>query len=340
MNYFQSLISKSKGNVYIIAEACDNHMGSYDIAIALVDAAVYAGADAVKFQHHLAYEEMLEDSPMSDNFSEPLYDFLNRNSLTLEQHKNLKCYCDSKNITYLCTPFSYKAAEEIKDIVPFFKIGSGEFQDRYFIDKLALINKPTLFSSGMSTYDEITENINYLKNLNIDFALMNCLSEYPPIFDDLNLKFVEKLKKYYPEIIIGHSDHTNGNFSSIVAASFGADIIEKHLTLSNFIPGPDRSVSILPEELKRLVADLRNLKATLGEEKIIHIKEKDIRTWAYRSVVSRRNLNEGEIIKIDDICTKRPGTGFPSKRYKEIIGKKVRNPIKINTIIKWEDLIE
>ena len=338
MNFFKNLISKSNGNVFVIAEACDNHMGSYDIATALVDAAKYSGADAVKFQHHLAYEEMLKESPMSDNFTEPLYDFLQRNSLTLENHKKLKKYCDDKDIIYLCTPFSYKAALEVKDLVPFFKIGSGEFQDHWFIDRLKEINKPVLFSSGMCTWDELVLNIKHLEKLNFDFAIMNCLSEYPPNYQDMNLGLIKILKNEFPCIEIGHSDHSPDISTSIVATAYGAGIIEKHLTISEFIPGPDKSVSINPQLFKQLVTSLRYIKSTLGESKIINKKEEEIRTWAYRSVVSTNELEAGKIISKKDICTKRPGTGVLSIDYKKIIGKKVKNKILKNQFIKLEDL--
>jgi len=340
MKFFNELVSNAKGEIYIIAEACDNHMGSYDIAIGLVDAAVYSGANAVKFQHHLANEEMLEDTPMSDNFDEPLFDFLNRNSLTLDEHKKLSKYCNEKNITYLCTPFSYKAASEIKDLVPFFKIGSGEFQDRWFIDQLMKLNKPILFSSGMCEWDELVSNIEYISSNKSDFSVLNCLSEYPPKYEDMNLKVIDKLKNHFPNLIIGHSDHSPDIYTSIVAASFGAQIIEKHLTLSNFVPGPDQSVSINPKQFKNLVNVLRYIRSTLGDKKIVNKREIDIRDWAYRSIISKKNLNIGDSISEECIVTKRPGTGIQSKYYKDIIGKKLRKNIKANNIIYWDDLVD
>lgn len=340
MNFFENLIKKSQGEVYVIAEACDNHMGSLDIAKSLVNAAVYSGADAVKFQHHIANEEMLEDTPMSENFSEPLYEFLNRNSLTLDQHHELAKYCKKKKITYLCTPFSAKAASEISDLVPFFKIGSGEFQDIWLLDQLSELKKPLLLSSGMCTLEEIKENINYLINKEFDFAIMNCLSEYPPEYSDMNLKVITVLKELYPDIEIGHSDHSPEIYTSIVAASLGANIIEKHITISKFVDGPDKSVSVEPIEFKRLVNALRYIKSTLGEKKIINKKEEAIREWAYRSVVSKRDLPVDHIIQQKDICTKRPGSGILSKNFKDIIGKKVKNKIGVNQIVKWSDLYE
>lgn len=335
---FRDLVNSVEGGVYVIAEACDNHMGSLEMARALCRAAKYAEANAVKFQHHLPYEEMLRQGSMSDNFDEHLYDFLERNALSLEQHFELKNYCDEIGITYLCTPFSLMAAQEISDLVPFFKIGSGEFQDRWFIDGLKMIQKPVIFSSGMSSYSEVKENVEYLLQANFDFALLNCLSEYPPKFHDMNLKFITQLIDEFPGVVIGHSDHTQTTFTSVLAVSLGAQIIEKHITLSEMIHGPDKDVSLNPEQFKQLVRDLRLVNQTLGSEKIINADEVPVREWAYRSVVALKDIHPGTILDLSHICTKRPGTGIPSKDYGSIVGKRATKHIAENTMIGWEDI--
>ena len=334
---FHNLVKASVGGVYIIAEACDNHMGSIEMARALCRAAKYAGADAVKFQHHIPYEEMLKQGTMSDNFDEHLYDFLERNALSLKQHYELKDYCEEIGISYLCTPFSLKAAQEIADLVPFFKIGSGEFQDWWLIDGLIKLEKSVIFSSGMSSYPELKKNVEYLRQSNLDFALLNCLSEYPPKFHDMNLKFITQLINEFPDIVIGHSDHTQTTFTSTLAVGFGAQIIEKHITLSKMIHGPDKDVSLDPEQFKQLVINLRNINQTLGSEKIVNMDEIAVREWAYRSVVATKDIFPGTEIEIGHLCTKRPGTGIPSKNYKSLIGKKSTKHILKNTMIQPGD---
>lgn len=337
-NYFHNLINEVNGNVYVIAEGCDNHMGSLDIAKGMADAAKNSGADAIKFQHHLPDEEMLPEIPISDNFEEPLYDFLKRNALKLSDHFALYDYCNKIGITYLCTPFSFKAATEINEIVPFFKIGSGEFQDHWYLDKINELQKPILLSSGMCTWEELHENISYLQSNDFDFAIMNCLSEYPPNYDDMNIGLITKMKKEFPNIVIGHSDHTSNIYSCISAVTLGAKIIEKHLSLSEYIPGPDREVSISPTQLKDLTYSVKNVCRMLGDNKIVHKNERAIRDWAYRSVISAKEIKKGSIINESDICTKRPGIGIPSKNYKQIIGKKASRNINQNEIIKESDL--
>lgn len=338
MSSFKNLIKSTSGNIFIIAEACDNHMGSLEMAKALARAAKDAGADAVKFQHHIAEEEMLRSAVMSDNFDQHLFDFLKENSLSLSQHQHLKVFCDQIDIKYLCTPFSFKAATEIAELVPFFKIGSGEFQDHWYIDKLNGLNKPVLFSTGMCSESELHENIKYLEATGIDFALLNCISEYPPKLDDMNLGFVRKLVDLYPSIVIGHSDHTSSTQSSIIAASFGAQIIEKHLTLSHYIAGPDKDVSLDPSQFTKLCSELRTTNIMCDINKILHENEKPIRNWAYRGIVTNRDMLRGEIIDETSIQTKRPGIGIPSKDYRKILGKELAEDIPKNEPIRWEHL--
>jgi len=337
MNYFQKLVKNTPGNVFIIAEACDNHMGSLDMAKYLARAAKLSGADAVKFQHHLVDEEMIKNSVSSSNFSEPLYDFLKRNSLSLEDHIVLKKFCDDLDILYLCTPFSFQAAKEIHDLVPFFKIGSGEFQDFWFIDNLKLLNKPILFSCGMSTKDEI---LNWkLRYHDLDFALLNTLSEYPPVLQDMNISFIEDLRLMFgPNVIIGHSDHTQTTWTSVLAVSKGAQIIEKHITLSHYIFGPDKDVSLDVNEFQLLVNEVKKVILTLGNNKILNENEKAIRNWAYRSVVYSKSLASGHVITSEDIKTKRPGNGeILSRDYESLIGKKLKMDVNFNCQVKKND---
>lgn len=336
-DYFKNLVDQSIGGIFIIAEGCDNHMGSIDIAYAIIDAALFAGADAIKFQHHLVDVEMISNNNTSDNFKEPLYEFLKRNALSLDEHEKLKKYCDSKNIIYLCTPFSYEAAKQINHIVEFFKIGSGEFQDFWYLDQLATFNKPVIFSTGMCTDSEINDWLIRNKLKYPSFSLLNCVSEYPPDLNDMNLDYIINLTKK-TNSIIGHSDHTTTLASSIIAVSNGARIIEKHITISKFVDGPDAKVSLDPNEFKSLIKELRNIRGMLGIEKVVQDKEFDIRKWAYRSLVATNELSEGVIIEFDDICSKRPGIGIPSREYEKVIGKKTLKTIDKNTLIKWEDL--
>lgn len=323
---------------FVIAEGCDNHLGNMDIAHEMVREAKRAGADAIKFQHHLPDEEMLPDTPMSDNFQEPLYEFLKKYALTLEQHKELKRHCDEQGILYMCTPFSWKAAQEIESLVPAFKIGSGEMTDVPTLVRIAQFGKPMIVSTGMSTFDEIDRTYNALANRKTPLVLMNCISEYPPVYSDLNLGVIGEMIKRYPQAVIGHSDHTPDLYTCYAAVALGAKVIEKHVILDKKQPGPDQSVSIEFDELAQLIDGIRKVEVGLGNEKRVHEREESIRTWAFRSIVTTRPIAKGTIISQDDIWSKRPGTGIPSHQMDDVVGTRAQRDISSNVLLSWDDI--
>jgi sialic acid synthase SpsE len=323
---------------FIIAEACDNHLGNLDTAKEMARQSKLAGANAVKYQHHLPDEEMLKEGvPMSDNFNMPLYEFLQLYALSLDQHRELKSYCDEIGITYMCTPFSKKAALEINDLVPAFKIGSGELTDIPTLKVIAELGKPMILSTGMSVWQEIDETFEAIMPINDQLMLMNCTSEYPPKYEDLNLGVIKSLQERY-DIPIGHSDHSPDIYSCFGAVTLGAKLLEKHLILDKKQPGPDQSVSIEPFELYQLVDGVRKIEAALGTEKKINELEKPIRTWARRSLVTLKDIPKGTVLTEDHIWTKRPGTGVEPKHLENFLGKKVNKDLKKDYIIKWEDI--
>ena len=325
-----------ENKILLIAEACDNHFGSISNAFQMVKKAKQAGADIIKFQHHIPDEEMLRKVPKSSNFKINLYSFLKKYALTLEDHYKIKNYCKIQKIKYLCTPFSLKAALELKKIgVNFYKIGSGEFTDTPFIEQILKFKHPIIFSTGMSTISEIDMMYKFImdrkKN---DVTFMHCISEYPTNIKDLNLKFIPKMINKYKKITIGHSDHTNSLFSSFAAATLGAKYIEKHVYLDGLNFGPDRDVSISFKQLKELKEGLNGLEICLGDQKKIFTKEKKIRKWARRSIVTISKIKKGEKFTYKNLWTKRPGTGIPSYKLKNIIGKISKNNLNKDIILK------
>jgi len=325
---------------YVIAEACDNHLGNMDTAKEMCLQSKLAGADAVKFQHHLPEEEMLPDVPVSDNFEMPLFEFLKRYALTLDDHRVLKEYCESIGIHYICTPFSYKAAEELDTIgVEVFKIGSGEMTDIPSLIKMSTtFRKPMVVSTGMCTFDEIDETYEALTEVGTPLALTYCISEYPPVYEDMNLGVIQVMKSRYPKAVIGHSDHTQDLFTSFAAVSLGACIIEKHVILDKRQPGPDQSVSIDFRDLAELVNGIRKIEVSLGNEKKVHHREEQIREWAFRSIVTTRAIKAGETIEEHMIWSKRPGTGIPSRLRPGILGRKAIKDVEENKLLSWDDI--
>jgi sialic acid synthase SpsE len=326
--------------VFIVAEACDNHLGDMTAAREMALRAKLAGADAVKYQHHLPDEEMLPDTPQSSNMAEPLYDFLMRHALTFGQHKELRSYCDEIGIQYMCTPFSYTAAAQLCDakLLDVIKIGSGEMTDIPSLVRMADFGLPMILSTGMSSWGEIGETHAALAAKRVPMSLMNCVSEYPPAYKDINVNVIGRLKERFPDAVIGHSDHSPTLYTSFAAVAVGAKVIEKHVILSKLMPGPDQSVSIDFAELADLVRGIRIIEAASGSERTLHEREKEIRHWAFRSVVTLRAIKAGETIDQSMIWSKRPGTGIPSKEMPKIVGRRARVDIAANALLKWEDL--
>lgn len=326
--------------VFIIAEACDNHMGDMVTALEMVRLAKLAGADAIKFQYHLPDEEMLPDTPMSSNMEIPLYEFLKRYALSLSQHKKLKKYCDEVGIQYICTPFCLKAAMELhkEGLLDVIKIGSGEMTDIPTLKHIANLRRPMIISTGMSSPEEIRETYDELIGQEVSLALMNCVSEYPPTYDDINYNFIGLMKNNFCRAVIGQSDHTPTLYTCYAAVAVGAKLIEKHVIINKLTPGPDQFVSIDFADLAELVRGIRIIEAASGSERKVHHKEREIRSWAFRSLVALRDIPAGSIVSADLVWSKRPGTGIPAKRMKDVIGRMAIRDIKANTLIAWQDL--
>jgi sialic acid synthase SpsE len=327
------------GETYLIAEGADAHYGDLQRAKLMINEAKKAGVSAIKFQHHLPDEEMLPEIPMSGNMKEPLYDFLKRNALSIEQHVELASFCKELGIDYLCTPFSLKAAQELEEhISPFaYKIGSGELLDHPTILKIMEFKKPMIISTGMATKEEIDSTYNLFRDYEFGLILMNCTSAYPPKHEDIHLRFIQEMKTRYPRAVIGHSDHTSGIETMIAAFTLGARVLEKHVTISHELSGPDDSVSIDFNDLGKLQKILDGLAISLKAEKEIHETEWEIRSWAHRSLVYLKDLPEGHQIQEEDIWGKRPGTGVPARYRDTYIGKVLKSSVKGNTLLNNED---
>lgn len=325
---------------FIISEACDNHLGNMETAKEMARQSKLCGADAVKYQHHLPDEEMLREGvPMSANFNMPLYDFLKKFALTLDQHYELFEYCKKIGIIYMCTPFSRKAAEEINKMgVPAFKIGSGELTDLPTLKVIASFGKPMILSTGMAELAEIDETVNTLKPINPQIVLMNCISEYPAKHEDVNLGVIREFEKRY-DLVIGHSDHTPDIYTTIASVAMGAKLVEKHFILDRRQPGPDQSVSIEPRELYEMSYAIRRVEQAMGNKKTIHDLEKPIRAWAHRSVVSLKPIGKGSVITADMVWTKRPGTGIPAKFLEKVVGSKAKVDIPKDHLISWDEIV-
>ena len=324
----------------VIAEAADAHYGDMGRALAMVEAAKMARADVIKFQHHIPHEEMLRDIPMSGNMKEPLYDFLLRNALTIDQHIALKEHCDVVGIRYLCTPFSLAAARELESAIDpgWYKIGSGELTDLPTLMEIASWGHPMIVSTGMATVQEITMTYDSIAPIASALTLMNCTSAYPPRYSDVRLGFISRMRDLFPGAAVGHSDHTPSIDTAVGALALGATMVEKHVTIDDSLEGPDASVSVTFEEIARLVTARDRLWEARSEVKELLPNEEEIRGWARRSLVILRDLQAGHVLQLGDVWGKRPGTGIPSARLSDFLGKRLVRDVKADTLLSQSDV--
>ena len=325
-----------KSPVVIIAELACEHGGDMNTAKRLIRAAKVAGADVAKLQLHVIEDEMLPN--IIKFWAGSMDEVLRRVNIgTLEQHKELKLYCEELGIMYLCTPFCMAAADMLEKVgVDAYKIGSGELTNIPMIRHIAQKRKPILVSTGMSTINEIIETVDVLHQEKAKFALMHCVSEYPAKYEDLNLKMIDVLKDKFG-CVTGFSDHTDEIYSAIAAVSLGAKIIEKHFTIRE-LQGPDNNVSLDPKQFEQMVDAIRKVETSLGASKFVHEEEKSIREWAHHSIISKVDIPLGTMIASEMLTVKRPGNGISAKHLGEFINKKVKKNIIANTLLSWDDI--
>lgn len=345
MNSILKIGNKKIGNKFkpfIICELGINHNGSLKLAKKMVDLAHKAGADAIKNQRHILDMEMIPEAkkikPANANTS--IYDVIKKTLMSFNDEKKLKIYVENKKLIYLSTPFSLEAAKQLNKInIKAFKIGSGECNNIPLIKKIANFKKPIILSTGMNDMKSIKRSVNVLKKLKAKFALLHCISEYPASIKKLNLDFINILKKKFPNIIIGYSDHATGVIPAISAMSKGALIIEKHFTDSKKRSGPDIICSMDPNELKFLSESATQIFHSNGNKRLISKIEKKTAKFAFSSVVSIKNIMRGEILSEKNIWVKRPGTGFfQASQFDKILGKKAKKFILKDNFIKKNDI--
>jgi N,N'-diacetyllegionaminate synthase len=333
--------------IYVIAEAGVNHNGQRDLAIRLIDAAVDAGADAVKFQTFNADLLVTPSAPKADyqklktDAAESQHAMLRRLELKPEDYAALKEHASKRGIEFLSTPFDIESAGFLDHLgVHAFKIASGELTDLRFLAQLAQKKKPLIISTGMSTLDEVKAAVQTVKDQkNSQIALLHCVSNYPAAPSDINLRAIPTMQEAF-QIPVGYSDHALGNEIAFAAAALGAQIIEKHLTLDRTMEGPDHAASAEPADFKHLVAGLRTIERALGSgTKVPAASEQGTALVARKSLVAACDIPAGSQLTEDLIACKRPGTGMPASMLSQIVGRKVAQPIQRNAPIKPEMLV-
>ncbi len=343
---------------FVIAEIGCNHNGSMNIAKKLIDAAAEAGADAIKFQTFHTERLTTKTAPQADyqkkntKMDQNQYNMLKSLELDYNDFKELKKYCDKKRIIFLSTPHSEDAINFLYDIVPAYKIGSGDLTNLPMLEKISKKEKPIILSTGMGNIKEVKEAVEIIKKYNKQIFLLHCTTSYPCPLNETNLNVIETLENE-TNLPVGYSDHSQENIVSIIAVSKGAKIIEKHFTLDKTLQGPDHCASIEPKELKELIKILKDpvkikahvknmnkdkLKEILGSfEKKPSSSEKEIAKIVRKSITAAQNIEKDTILTEDMLEIKRPGTGIKPKHLPEFIGKKSKKLIKKDELLNWED---
>ena len=323
---------------FIIAEAGINHNGDAALAAELVEAAAEAGADAIKFQTHFPEHEMLRGGATAAYVGESLFDLLTRTALSRDAHHALRDLARNRGIMFLSTPFSREAADFLETLgVPAFKTGSGELTHLPLQRHIARKHTPMIISTGMSTPEEIDRTVQAVRAEATPFALMHCTSTYPTPYEHVQLGCIGWLQSLYG-VPVGLSDHTLGSYMAFAAVARGADLFEKHFTVSRSLPGPDQQGSMEPAELKALVHGIRIIEKAAGAAKTIQPGEQDVRNMAQHSVVSIRDIAAGAAIGAGDVWAKRPGTGIPARQLDEVIGRTAKRAIAKDRLLAWDDL--
>lgn len=329
---------------FVIAEIAQAHDGSLGLAHSYIDAVASAGADAVKFQTHIANAESTKDEPFRVNFSyedKTRYEYWKRMEFTPEQWQSLAKHAADKEIVFLSSPFSVEAVQLLIDVgVPIWKIGSGEVNNPSLLEKIAETRMPILLSTGMSNWNEICAAVKKINEYGNDFALLQCTSEYPTLLSDVGLNVIEEYRNRF-NVPVGLSDHSGKIYPSLAAMALGANIIEVHVTFHRDMFGPDVSSSVTLEELS-LIVNARNafheMKTNSVNKDEMANKMAEMRCLFNKSLALVRPGVKGTVLKADMITTKKPGTGIPADKLDKIIGARLAKDVPNDRVLSWQDI--
>ncbi|MDC3156520.1 N-acetylneuraminate synthase family protein [Pelagibacteraceae bacterium] len=315
-----------KKNTYIIAEVAQAHDGSLGSAYAYIDAISKTGVDAIKFQTHFAEEESTYDEPWRVKFSKQdksRFDYWKRIEFTEKNWIDLKKYADKKNIDFISSPFSIKAANLLKKIrIKYWKIASGEIHNDDLINFCCEDNKPMLISTGLVNDNELVKIYKKLKKIKKEFAFFHCVSMYPTTPKYWNLNNIIKLKEKF-DCKIGFSDHSGDIYSSISAATIGIDFLEVHVTFNKKSFGPDNLASLDINQLEILVRGIRQIDDSKNYNLFNNLKTKNKKIFS-RSLALKKPMSKGTILKKDDLILKKPGSGIQKTEIKKVVGKRLK----------------
>jgi N,N'-diacetyllegionaminate synthase len=328
----------------IIAEAGVNHNGSIEIAKKMIDLAVIAGVDYIKFQTFNTHKLTLKSAKKAEyqinntHNSDSQYEMLSKLELSKENHYELITYCKNRNIAFLSTAFDLESVAFLSNFdMDFFKIPSGEITNYPYLKKIAQYKRPVILSTGMSTMDDIENAMAVLIDNGLnknDITILHCNTEYPTPFEDVNLRAMQAIADRF-KVKVGYSDHTQGIEIPVAAVALGATVIEKHFTLSRDMDGPDHKASLEPNELKAMVVAIRNVEKALGNrKKQVTDSERKNMDIARKSIIAAKDIKKGDVFGEDNITVKRPGNGISPMRWEEVLGKTAKKDFREDELIE------
>jgi N,N'-diacetyllegionaminate synthase len=327
----------------IIAEAGVNHNGSLKMAKKLIEVAVTAQADFVKFQTFITENCITKDAEKAEyqlgatNENETQFEMIKKLELNRVAHLVLIRHCEKQGIRFLSTAFDHDSIDLLADLgIPLFKIPSGEITNLPYLRHIGRMGKPIIMSTGMSSLEEVRDALNVLLESGAEkeqITILHCNTEYPTPMEDVNLKAMLTIRDELG-VAVGYSDHTLGIEIPIAAVAMGAAVIEKHFTLDRNMPGPDHAASLEPEELKAMVTAIRNIEKAMGggEKKPSSSETKNI-SVVRKSIVAKMSIKKGELFTEENLTVKRPGTGISPMEWDTVIGKVASSDYEMDDLI-------
>lgn len=330
--------------VFFIAEAGVNHNGSGDLARKLVDVAVEAGADAVKFQTFITDKLNTRTAPKStyhiettgDDRKQTWYELLKTQEMSRQMHEELIDYCHHKGIMFLSTPYDPDSADMLGELgVPAFKLASTDTSNLPFIRRIAKMGRPLILSTAMCEMEEVEQAVAAVRQEGMEeIVVLQCTGNYPARLEDSHLRVMATYRRLL-KCLVGYSDHTVEMINPVAAVALGACVYEKHFTLDKSLPGPDHRLSLSPAELRETIRLIRLTETALGSaRKWMLPSEKENRQKLRKSLVAAVNLYHGDILKAEMVAIKRPGTGIPPASIDEFIGRRLAVDVQADTVLQ------
>lgn len=340
----RALAGLGRGRCLTIAEVALTHDGSLGLAHAFVDAIAAAGADAVKFQTHIASAESTPAEPFRVTFSRQdasRYEYWTRMEFTEGQWRGLAEHARDRGLLFLSSPFSIEAVDMLERIgMPLWKIASGETSNRILLDRILDTRAPVLLSTGMSVTTEIDAAVERVRARGVDLGVLQCTTAYPCPAEKIGLNLIPFYRERYG-CWVGLSDHSATIFPGLAAAAMGIDVLEVHVALSREMFGPDVIASVTTTELRQLVDGIRFIETMRDnpvDKEAAARETAPMRRLFTRSLVARTDLAAGTVLSAEHLAVKKPGTGLSPDRLPEVLGRRLARPVATDQVLTSEDI--